>query len=166
MGAALALSIACGGATPTSTILPSPVPTATPTPAPAPTPTPEPTPTPCTQGLCEPKVVNDSPADRLTLRLYTIEDGQGNFISNPDPDNVIAVGSLARIDATAKDADGKETNGLGSIEFFFNDPSLVKIAGGNGPQQRRLRVLKPGRLVCWTELDGVQSNQLTLHFTN
>ena len=166
MGAALALSIACGGATPTSTILPSPVPTATPTPAPAPTPTPEPTPTPCTQGLCEPKVVNDSPADRLTLRLYTIEDGQGNFISNPDPDNVIAVGSLARIDATAKDADGKETNGLGNIEFFFNDPSLVKIAGGNGPQQRRLRVLKPGRLVCWALLDGVQSNLLTLHFTN
>jgi hypothetical protein len=166
MGAALVLSIACGGATPTSTILPSPVPTATPTPVPAPTPTPEPTPTPCTPGLCEPKVVNDSPADRLTLRLYTIEDGQGNFISNPDPDNGITVGSLARIDATAKDADGKETNGLGSIAFYFNDPSLVKIAGGNGPQQRRLRVLKPGRLVCWTELDGVQSNLLTLHFTN
>ena len=142
-------------------------------PSPAPSPSPvasepshTPTPPPCTQGLCEPKVVNDSPADRLTLRLYTIEDGQGNFISNPDPDNVIAVGSLARIDATAKDADGKETNGLGNIEFFFNDPSLVKIAGGNGPQQRRLRVLKAGRLVCWAELDGVQSNQLTLHFTN
>jgi hypothetical protein len=168
MGAALALSFACGGGTPTSTILPSPlpVPTATPTPAAAPTPTPEPTPTPCTQGLCEPKVVNDSPADRLTLRLYTIEDGQGNFISNPDPDEGIRVGSLARIDATAKDADGKETNGLGTIEFFFNEPSLVKIAGGNGPQQRRLKVLKAGRLVCWVELDGVQSNLLTLYFTN
>jgi hypothetical protein len=160
------LSIACGGGTPTSTILPSPVPVPTATPTPAPAPTPEPTPTPCTQGLCEPKVVNDSPADRLTLRLYTIEDGQGNFISNPDPNNGITVGSTARIDATAKDADGKETNGLGSIQFFFNEPSLVKVAGGNGPQQRRLKVLKAGRLVCWAELDGVQSNQLTLFFNN
>jgi hypothetical protein len=166
MGAALTLSIACGGATPTSTILPSPVPVPTATPTPAPAPTPEPTPTPCTQGLCEPKVVNDSPAARLTVRLYTIEDGQGNFISNPDPNNGITVGSIARIDATAKDADNKETNGLGSIEFFFNDPSLVKISGGNGPQQRRLKVLKTGRLVVWAELDGVQSNQLTLFFNN
>jgi hypothetical protein len=95
-----------------------------------------------------------------------VEDGFGNFISNPDPDNSITVGSLARIDATAKDEAGKETNGLGSIAFYFSDESLVKIAGGNGPQQRRLRVLKPGRLVIWTELDGIQSNQLTLHFTN
>jgi hypothetical protein len=168
VAAVLTLSLACGGSMPTSTIVPSPVPvpTATPTPAPAPTPTPEPTPTPCTEGLCEPKIVNDAPAERLTLRLYTVEDGFGNFISNPDPDNGIPVGSLARIDATAKDEDGKETNGLGSIEFFFNEPSLVKIAGGNGPQQRRLRVLKPGRLVCWAVLDGVQSNLLTLYFTN
>jgi hypothetical protein len=111
-------------------------------------------------------VVNDSPAARLTLRLYTVEDGFGNFISNPDPDNGISVGSLARLDATAKDEAGQETNGLGSIEFFFSDQSLVKIAGGNGPQQRRLKVLKPGRLVCWTELDGIQSNLLTLHFVN
>jgi hypothetical protein len=162
--AALALAAACGGGTPTSTILPSPVELATPTPAPAPTPTPEPTPTPCTEGLCEPKVVNDSPADRLTLRLYTVEDGSGHFISNPDPNDVISIGWLARIDATAKDADGKETNGLGSVEFFFSDPSLVKIAGGNGPQQRRLKVLKEGRLTIRAELDDVESNSLTLHF--
>ena len=161
------VAVACGGSsTPTSTIVPTPLPTATPTPAPAPTPTPEPTPTPCTQGLCEPKVVNDAPAARLTLRLYTIEDGYGNFISNPDPDEGIKVGSIARLDATAKDEDGKETNGLGNIQFFFNDTSLMKISGGNGPQQRRLRVLKAGRLVCWAELDGIQSNQLTLYFTN
>jgi hypothetical protein len=162
------VAVACGGSTPTSTIVPTPAPVAvaTPTPTPAPTPTPDPTPTPCTQGLCEPKVVNDAPAARLTLRLYTIEDGFGNFISNPDPEEGIRVGSIARIDATAKDEDGKETNGLGNIEFFFNDTSLMKISGGNGPQQRRLRVLKAGRLVCWAELDGVQSNQLTLYFTN
>jgi len=165
--AATVVAVACGsGGTPTSTIVPSPVPVPTATPTPAPAPTPDPTPTPCTQGLCEPKVVNDAPAARLTLRLYTIEDGQGNFISNPDPDEGIRVGATARIDATAKDADGKETNGLGSIQFFFNEPSLVKIAGGNGPQQRRLKVLKVGRLVCWTELDGIQSNLLTLYFTN
>jgi len=164
LAGALALAVACGGSTPTSAVVPTPTPV--PTPAPAPTPTPVPTPTPCAQEVCEPKVVNDSPAARLTLRLYTVEDGFGNFISNPDPDNGITVGSLARLDATAKDEAGKETNGLGSVEFYFSDPSLVKIAGGNGPQQRRLRVLKPGRLVCWTELDGIQSNMLTLHFVN
>jgi hypothetical protein len=164
---ALALTVACGGS-PTSPVnpTPTPVPAPTPTPAPAPTPTPEPTPTPCTQGLCEPKIVNDSPAARLTLRLYTVEDGFGNFISKPDPDQDIKVGSLARIDATAKDEENKETNGLGSVEFYFSDPSLVKVSGGNGPQQRRLKVMKSGRLVIWAELDGIQSNQLTLHFTN
>jgi hypothetical protein len=26
-------------------------------------------------------------------------------------------------------------------------------------------VLKAGRLVCWAELDGVQSNMLTLYFS-
>jgi hypothetical protein len=161
--AALALAAACGGPTPVSPVVPSPSPLSTPTPAPAPTPTPEPTPTPGTQGLCEPKVVNDSPAARLTLRLYTVEDGFGNFISKPDPGDVISVGWLARIDATAKDEDEQETNGLGEIEFFFNDPSLVKISAP-GPQQRRLKVLKPGRLDIWAELDGVQSNILTLHF--
>jgi len=162
------VAVACGGSTPTSTIVPTPAPVAvaTPTPTPAPTPTPDPTPTPCTQGLCEPKVVNDAPAARLTLRLYTIEDGFGNFISSPDPEEGIKVGSIARLDATAKDQDGKETNGLGNIEFYFSDTSLMKISGGNGPQQRRLRVLKAGRLVCWAELDGIQSNQLTLYFTN
>jgi hypothetical protein len=162
------VAVGCGGRTPTSSIVPTPPPVAvaTPTPTPAPTPTPDPTPTPCTQGLCEPKVVNDAPAARLTLRLYTIEDGYGNFISNPDPNDGIKVGSIARIDATAKDEDGKETNGLGNIQFYFNDTSLMKVSGGNGPQQRRLRVMKAGRLVCWTELDGIQSNQLTLYFTN
>src|SRR5439155_4597362 len=163
--AATVVAVACGsGGTPTSTIVPSPVPVPTATPTPAPAPTPDPTPTPCTQGLCEPKVVNDAPAARLTLRLYTIEDGLGNFISNPNPDDGIPVGATARLDATAKDEDGKETNGLGSIQFFFSEPSLVKISGGNGPQQRRLKVLKVGRLVSWAELDGVQSNMLTLYF--
>src|SRR6185295_19628669 len=106
--AATLLAVACGGGTPTSTIVPSPLPVvvATPTPAPVATPTPDPTPTPCTQGLCEPKIVNDSPAARLTLRLYTVEDGQGHFISNPNPDDGIPVGAVARLDATAKDEDG------------------------------------------------------------
>lgn len=159
------VAVACGGSsTPTSTIVPTPLPTATPTPAPAPTPTPEPTPTPCTQGTCEPKVVNDAPAARLTLRLYTVEDGFGSFISSPDPNKDIPVGWYARIDATAKDEDDQETNGLGDIEFFFDNPSLVKISP-NAPQQRRLKVLKPGRLNCWAELDGVRSNTLTLYFS-
>jgi hypothetical protein len=163
---ALAFAAACGGSVPTAPIVPPPTPAPTPTPAPVATPTPVPTPTPCTEGLCEPKIVNDSPAARLTLRLYTVEDGLGHFISNPNPDDVIPVGAVARLDATAKDEDGKETNGLGSVQFYFNDESLIKIGGGNGPQQRKLKVLKPGRLVCWTELDGVQSNQLTLNFVN
>ena len=164
-GAAFVLAAGGCGGSPTSAVVPTPVPTpvATPTPAPVATPTPDPTPTPCTQGLCEPKVVNDSPAARLTLRLYTVEDGLGNFISKPDPNEGIPVGWYARIDATAKDEDNLETNGLGQIEFFFDDPSLVKISGPQ-PQQRRLKVLKPGKLNIWAELDGVQSNTLTLYF--
>jgi hypothetical protein len=165
-GAAFVLAVSGCGGSPTSAVTPTPtpVPTATPTPAPIVTPTPEPTPTPCTQGLCEDKVVNDAPAARLTVRLYTVEDGFGSFISQPDPNKGIPVGWYARIDATAKDEENKETNGLGRIEFFFSDESLVKISG-NQPQQRRLKVMKPGQLNVWAELDGVQSNVLTLYFS-
>jgi hypothetical protein len=153
----------CGG--PTQPIVPTPAPTpvATPTPAPLPTPTPEPTPTPCTQGLCEAPVENNAPPRRVTIRLYTVEDGSGTFIPNPNPNDPIPKGYWARLDVTAKDQDNLETNGRGSVEFFFSRPRVIEVIGGH-TNQRRIRALEPAVVDCWAELDGVRSNTLTLTF--
>lgn len=167
LGLLAILGAGCGGgasspfapAAPT----PTPAPAPTPTPTPAPTPAPAPTPSPCTQGLCEPPVANTAPPVRLTLRLYAVEDGLGNFFPEMTELDEIPVGFIARLDVTAKDEDDAETNGTGKVRFFFSDPTLVKVTG-NHPFQRRLTILKPGRLDCQAELDSVQSNVLTLKF--
>jgi len=161
--AALILACLVGCGTPTQPVVPTPAPTPTPTPVPAPTPTPEPTPTPCTQGLCEPPVENTAPPVRVTIRLYTLEDGAGNFIANPDPNVPIPRGYWARLDVTAKDEDNLETNGSGSVEFFFTNQRSIEVAGGH-TNQRRVRALAPAVVECRAALDGVRSNTLTLTF--
>lgn len=99
---------------------------------------------------------------RATLRLYLVEDGHGNVlpVKQGDP---IPVGSLVRIDLTAKDADEKETSGSGQVSFSFSDLSLVEVEG-NHTFQRKLRVLTRGDLLCQARIDGVDSNTLRLDF--
>ena len=149
----------CGG--PTEPVVPTPAPTAlaVATPAPAPATTPAPTPTP---GV-EPPVTNTNPAVRVTIRLYSVEDGAGGFISNPDPDEPIPRGYWARVDVTSKDKDNLETNGNGVVDFFISTPRLVEVAGGH-TNQRRLRALEPVTTDVWATQDGVRSNTLTLTF--
>jgi hypothetical protein len=169
-GAAL-LAAACGGgttpvqpnviATPTPETPPLIVATPTPTPSPSTQPTPTPTPTPCTVGLCEAPVTSTTPPTRLTVRLFTVENGTGIFISNPDPAEPIPVTYFARVDVTAKDEHGYETNGSTEPEWHFSDDSLVKITG-NHTHQRRLRVTGEGTVDVWVTQEGVTSNVLTL----
>jgi len=150
----------CGG--PTDPILPTPAPTTPPlvaTPVPAPTPTPTATPTP---GV-EPPVENTSPAVRVTIRLYAVEDGVGSFFPNWDPTEPIPVRYLARVDVTSKDKDNLETNGNGVVEFFVSTPRLVEVLGGH-TNQRRIRALEPVAVDVWATQDGVTSNKITLTF--
>ena len=60
---------------------------------------------------CEPTVTNRASPVRLTLRLYTVEDGSVVFVRNPSTLDSIPLGWFARLDVVAKDADGRETNG-------------------------------------------------------
>jgi hypothetical protein len=157
--AGAAFGLACGGGT---TLQPTPVPTATPTPdppTPTPTPTPTATPTPC--ATCEVPVSNTNPTTRLTLRLYSVETPFGETKFNFDAARGIPVEWVGRLDVVGRDAEGYETNGQGEITFFFSEASLVKVHGGH-THQRRLKVLKPGELVCWVTQDGVRSNDLVL----
>ena len=150
----------CGG--PTDPIVPTPAPTAPPVtaaPAPAPPPTPTPTPTP---GV-EPPVQNTSPAVRVTIRLYAVEDGVGSFFPNWDPTEPIPVRYVARVDVTSKDKDNLETNGNGVVEFFVSAPRLVEVLGGH-TNQRRIRALEPAAVDVWATQDGVTSNRITLTF--
>ena len=106
----------CGSATPVAPApQPTPAPSLTPPPVPEPTPTPTPAPSPSTAPRPATAVRSRSPTrsrrSRLTLRLYTVEDGFGRFISRPDPLDPIPVGWYARIDVTAKDEFDDETNG-------------------------------------------------------
>ena len=171
-GAAL-LAAACGGSTvqPVAPVVPQPTPTpqATPPPiiAPSPTPSPSTAPSPspappCTQGLCEEPVTSTTPPARLTVRLFTVENGAGKFWPNWDSSQPIPPDFLARVDVTGKDEHGYETNGSVEPEFHFSDETLVKVSS-NHTHQRRLKVLeKGGMLDVWVTQQGVTSNVITL----
>jgi len=162
---ALIVSALAGCGSPTQPVVPTPTPapTASATPVPAPTPTPVPTPTPCAQETCEAPVENTAPPVRVTIRLYTLEDGSGTFIANPSPGEPIPQGYWARLDVTAKDKDGLETNGSSSVEFFFSNVRSIVVAGGH-TNQRRVKAVEPVTVDCWAVLDGIHSNTLTLTF--
>jgi len=163
---ALILAGLAGCGSPTQPVVPTPAPTAVPTPTPpaVATPAPAPTSTPCTQGLCEAPVENTAPAVRVTIRLYAVEDGAGNFMPNWDPSEPIPTRFWARVDVTSKDENGKETNGNGIVEFFVSNPRLIEVTGGH-TNQRRLKALEPTAVEVWATQDGVRSNTLTLTFS-
>lgn len=151
----LLVAAGCGRGSATS---PDPVPAPTPAPTPVPTPTPAPTPTPG-----EAPVTNTSPPVRLTIKVYKVTDK--NEVLQPlterDP---IPVGYKVTIDATAKDAEERETNGVsGWVAFEVSDTDLVDV-GGNHAFQRKLVAKKAGRVEVWAVLDGVQSNTLSIRF--
>ena len=156
---ALTVSALAGCGSPTQPVVPTPAPTAAATPIPAPAPTPTPTPTP---GV-EPPVENTAPAARVSIRLYSVEDGAGSFIPNFNPSDPIPPRFWARVDVTAKDKDNLETNGNGVVEFFVSTPRTVEITGGH-TNQRRLRALEPTTVDVWATQDHVRSNTLTLTF--
>jgi len=170
-GAAL-LAAACGGSTvqPVAPVVPEPTPTpqatpppiiASPTPTPSPSTVPSPTPEPC-QPPCEAPVTSTTPPARLTVRLFTVENGAGKFWPNWDPAEPIPPGFIARMDVTGKDEFGAETNGSVEPEWHFSDDSLVKVTS-NHTHQRRLRVLEKGGLLdVWVTQQGVTSNVITL----
>jgi hypothetical protein len=162
---ALIVSALAGCGSPTQPVVPTPAPTAVPTPTPpaVATPAPVPTPTPCAQAVCEAPVENTAPAVRVSIRLYSVEDGAGSFIPNFNPSDPIPTGYWARVDVTAKDKDNLETNGNGAVEFFVSTPRSVEIAGGH-TNQRRLKALEPTTVDVWATQDGVRSNTLTLTF--
>jgi hypothetical protein len=164
---AVMAAAACDGASPTPIVqvTPTPLPTPTPTPTPEATPTPSPSASPTPEACedCEEAVTNTNPPVRLTLRLYTVEDGFGKFIANPRPTDPIPVGWYARIDVTAKDVDGNDTNGGRPPTFNWTNGFLVNVGGGH-THQRRLKVLGVGSSDFWVRQQGVESNRLTLHF--
>lgn len=175
-GAAL-LAAACGGNTvqPVAPVVPEPTPTpqstpaplvTTPTPSPSPSTAPNPTPEPCTQGLCEDPVTATTPPVRLTVRLFTVENGTGKFWPNWDTNEPIPPDFFARVDVTAKDAHGYETNGTEEPEWHFSDEDMVKVSS-NHTHQRRLKVLeKGGMLDVWVTQQGVTSNVITLRLVH
>jgi hypothetical protein len=159
---AFVLAVACGGGrNPASA--PEPVaaqPTPAPTPTPASTPAPSPTPTPCDE--CEAPVTNTNPVARLTLRVYFVEDGEGN-VTTLGVQDVIPLGYLIHIDAVPKDAEGRETLGRGdAVRFSFGGDTDSVTIGGNHPFQRKLRVLDQGVVTAEGQLERVRSNNLRL----
>jgi hypothetical protein len=137
---------------------PAAVAAATPSPPPA-LPT-APTPTPC-PGECP--VINTNPTARLTIRLYAVVDGNGTLQTGLTEASAIPVGFKLTLDLVPKDADENETLGQGQAEFHFSDEALVRV-GSNHGYQRKLTVLRPGRLEASATLDGVDSNVLALKF--
>jgi hypothetical protein len=162
---ALALLSACGGGSPSaapsiptpSVSMPAPP---TPAPTPEPTPVPSPPPTPC--DTCEETVTNDSPAARLSIRLYILTDEHGQLVRDYDTE-AIPVGWRLTLDATAKDAQNRETNGQKVVRWFVDDESIVQL-GGSHLHQLKVTPRGPGRIEVYARQDGVDSNTLKFRF--
>lgn len=160
---ALALLAACGGGTSGPEPITPPVTTvaaATPTPVPAASPTPPP-PAACDEP-CEPPVENNSPAVRLSIRLYIVTDDEGQQRFDWDLEH-LGVGWHLTLDATAKDAENRETNGDKVVRWFIDNEALVKV-GGSHLHQTKLTPRAPGQIVVYAKQDGVESNRLRLVF--
>lgn len=159
--AAGGLLTSCGGGTsaPEPVAPPATVAAATPTPVPAASAAP--TPEPC-EDPCEPPVDNNKPAVRLSIRLYVLTDDKGRQVSDWDP-GMIGVGWHMTLDATAKDAEGKETNGERVVRWFIDNPALVK-QGGDHLHQTKLTPSAPGQIEVYAKQDGVVSNRLRFVF--
>jgi hypothetical protein len=130
---------------------------ATPTPVPA---APPPSTTPCED--CEAPVDNNNPATKLTIRLYILTDDEGRQLSEWDPE-MIGVGWHLTLDATAKDAQGRETNGDRVVRWFIDNPGLVR-EGGQHLHQTKLTPVAPGQIEVYAKQDGVVSNKLRFVF--
>lgn len=157
------LVAACGGGSssaPDPVLVPESI-TATPTPAPTATPAPSPSPALCDG--CEAPVTNDAPPARLTIKVYKVVDR--NEVLQPLTDrDPIPVDFKVTIDATAKDANERETNGAsGWVAFFVDDEDVAQL-DGNHAFQRKVKASAPGTVQVWANLDGVRSNTLTLRF--
>jgi hypothetical protein len=158
--AAAGLLASCGGGTSAPEPIAPPV-TVAATPTPVPATTPPPTPAPC-EDPCEPPVDNNNPAVRLSIRLYILTDDEGRQVSDWDPE-AIGVGWHMTLDATAKDAEGRETNGDRVVRWFIDNPGLVK-EGGDHLHQTKLTPLAPGQIEVYAKQDGVVSNRLRFVF--
>ena len=132
-------------------------PTPTPTPPVAHPPSPSPTPPPCNG--CEPPVTNTNPPVRLTIRVYKVQDVDGQIVPGIPPS--IPLGYTVTVDATPKDAANKDTLGSGTVEFTFSPATLVDV-GSNHGFQKKLKVLAPGLLEVRASLDGIDSNTLVI----
>jgi hypothetical protein len=163
---ALALLAGCGGGTSgPEPITPTPATTlaaaATPTPVPAASPTPPPA---ACAPPCEAPVENNNPAARLSIRLYIVTDEEGRQVFDWDPEQ-IGVGWHLTIDATAKDAENRETNGEKVVRWFIDNEALVKV-GGSHLHQTKLTPRAPGQIIMYAKQDGVESNRLRFVFVN
>jgi hypothetical protein len=162
--AGLVLLSACGGGgnmspTPTAPVTPAPAPAPTPEPTPAPTPTPPPS---SCADPCEAPVTNDSPAARLNIRLYILTDEHGQLVREYDTE-AIPVGWRLTLDATAKDAQGRETNGQKVVRWFVDNEGIVQL-GGSHLHQVKITPREPGRIEVYARQDGVDSNTLKFRF--
>ena len=163
--AALAVTVAataaCGsGRSPTAAVVtPTPAPVAVSTPAPQPTPTPDAGPTP------EPPVTRTTKVSRITLRLFVVRDASGQITDydfNEDEQPIVPLGYQFILDIIAKDPKNKETMGSGEVVWHFQDENSIEVQNINNIFHPRLRAARAGTFTAYAELDGVESNRLTL----
>lgn len=160
--AALALmAAACGSESPTAPSAAKPLLTvAAPlVSAPAPSPvTPIPVPTPSACAACEPPVSSQAPA-KLFIYVYFVQDPDGDVVEEADSyprDYTI------HLDATAKDADNKPTNGSGEVRYILERTDLLELLPVSGTTFHvKLKVQKgSGVTYISAMLDGVTSNRI------
>lgn len=157
---------ACGGGGSN----PAAPPASTPTPVPTPVPTPIATPTPPVGGCPDGSCGNTNAVVRAQVKLYLMFDPNRNPVPAPDPERQVVkepikVGYTIRLDVTGRDADNRETDGKGQIEWFYSDAGLVEI-NPRTPWTHDFKIVKPGPWWVYVVFDGVGSNNLNFTFVD
>jgi hypothetical protein len=130
---------------------PIPTPAPSPTPVPSPTPGPSPSPTPPVAG----------PVAKAHVGvMFVVCDNQG--LPNSQDATNVQVGCKVHMELGLKDAQNRQTDAIGPINWHFSNLSLVNVVPDS--ESPILKVLNPGDLTVWVTTDGVRSNDYNLHF--
>ena len=152
-GSPLAITLPTNGPTgpaPSPGPQPTPTPQATPTPAPTPAPTPQPTPE------------AGGPVAKARIKvIFVVCNNQG--LPNSEDATDAAIGCKVHMDLNLKDAYNNPTDPRETPEWHYSNRWSFDIVDNNwwGPV---LRVTDRGSVTISVTVDGVESNDYTLHF--
>jgi hypothetical protein len=151
-------------ATPAPVATPAPTNPSNPSATPAPPENPAPTPTTPPGGIPPDIPDNASPVTKLGAKVYFVECG-GEEVPGSGNATEAQVGCRVLLDVTPKDSSNKPTQVKGTPEWSFDNMSIISVSSTRGFNPTFI-AKAPGVVTCHAEVDGVRSNDVSIHLHN